>query len=259
MEFYDRVPKYPGRVRLTPVSGQANTYDMVRADEPIVDGTPVDKALFESFNQDIEALVQRVDNKLFEASQRVQVGDLVDGTIIGVYESGVLVPFIKAQNNYFEGRVLVVRRDCVTEDYLTDPGETTFTNTRCYRWLNNEYKSRLDPATQGVVTNVTILSLYEYYMKSVEGIPQVGSNVPYFERAERRIATLNGTPTNYWTRSIDSTRNNAAYITPDGGHLIAKPNEFIAGIRPAFSLPADFEVTAGVPSTANTMATAEVI
>ena len=162
MEFYDRVPKYPGRVRLTPVSGQANTYDMVRADEPIVDGTPVDKALFESFNQDIEALVQRVDNKLFEASQRVQVGDLVDGTIIGVYESGVLVPFIKAQNNYFEGRVLVVRRDCVTEDYLTDPGETTFTNTRCYRWLNNEYKSRLDPATQGVVTNVTILSLYVF-------------------------------------------------------------------------------------------------
>ena len=40
----DRVPKYPGRVILTPVPGQANTYDMVRADEPISLGTPLNKA-----------------------------------------------------------------------------------------------------------------------------------------------------------------------------------------------------------------------
>ena len=233
---------------------------MVRADVPLVEGTPVNKVLFDSFNNDIEALVQRVDNKLFEASQRVRVGDLVDGTIFGLYESGVLVPFIKVQNNYFStGRILVVRKDCVAEDYLTNPGETTFTNSRCYRWLNNEYKSRLDPATRGVMDDVSLLSLYEYYMKSPEGIPQVGNNIPYFQPVGRRIAMLNGTPANHWTRSIDSTRNNAAYITPTGEHLINKPDTFVAGIRPAFTLPVDFEVTAGVPSTANTMATAEVI
>lgn len=39
----DRVPLYPGRVRLTPVSGQENTYDMVRADEPTQEGTPLSK------------------------------------------------------------------------------------------------------------------------------------------------------------------------------------------------------------------------
>lgn len=38
----DRVPLYPGRVSLTPVSG--NTYDMVMADQPIVVGTPLNKA-----------------------------------------------------------------------------------------------------------------------------------------------------------------------------------------------------------------------
>ena len=37
--FLDRVPTYPGRVKLTPVSGQANTYDMVRADSPTVEGS----------------------------------------------------------------------------------------------------------------------------------------------------------------------------------------------------------------------------
>lgn len=42
----DRVPLYPGRVKMTPVSGQANTYDMVRADEPTQEGTPLSKATF---------------------------------------------------------------------------------------------------------------------------------------------------------------------------------------------------------------------
>ena len=43
----DRVPLYPGRVKMTPVSGQANTYDMVRADQPTQEGTPINKALFD--------------------------------------------------------------------------------------------------------------------------------------------------------------------------------------------------------------------
>lgn len=40
----DRVPTYPGRVKLTPVEGQENTYDMTRADQPTQAGTPLNKA-----------------------------------------------------------------------------------------------------------------------------------------------------------------------------------------------------------------------
>ena len=40
----DRVPLYPGRVRMVPVAGQANTYDMSRADSPQQEGTPLNKA-----------------------------------------------------------------------------------------------------------------------------------------------------------------------------------------------------------------------
>jgi hypothetical protein len=43
----DRIPTYPGRVTLTPVSGQTNTYDLVRADQPIEEGTPLNKLLFD--------------------------------------------------------------------------------------------------------------------------------------------------------------------------------------------------------------------
>lgn len=40
----DRVPLYPGRVKLVPVAGQKNTYDMTRADQPTQEGDPLNKA-----------------------------------------------------------------------------------------------------------------------------------------------------------------------------------------------------------------------
>lgn len=47
----DRVPKYVGRIKLTPVNGKADVFTMERADEPTVEGTPIDKALFQSIIQ----------------------------------------------------------------------------------------------------------------------------------------------------------------------------------------------------------------
>lgn len=55
----DRVSTYPGRVVLTPVANMTNTYDMERADVPLIEGTPVDKALF--------------DNKAYTLSESVTV------------------------------------------------------------------------------------------------------------------------------------------------------------------------------------------
>ena len=46
-QVVDRVPTYPGRVKMTPVSGQTNVYDMTRADSPVEVGTPINKALFD--------------------------------------------------------------------------------------------------------------------------------------------------------------------------------------------------------------------
>ena len=40
----DRISRYPGRVELTPVPGQPNVFDLHRADEPIEEGTPLNKA-----------------------------------------------------------------------------------------------------------------------------------------------------------------------------------------------------------------------
>lgn len=40
----DRMPVYPGRIKLTPVSGLSNVYDMERADSPTQEGTALNKA-----------------------------------------------------------------------------------------------------------------------------------------------------------------------------------------------------------------------
>ena len=50
-EILDRVPLNPGRMKLIPVNGMEDTFDMVRADNPSVEGTPINKALLDSIIQ----------------------------------------------------------------------------------------------------------------------------------------------------------------------------------------------------------------
>lgn len=45
VDVIDRVPANAGRVKLVPVSGQANMYDMTREDNPTVVGTPINRDL----------------------------------------------------------------------------------------------------------------------------------------------------------------------------------------------------------------------
>ena len=47
----DRVPTYPGRIKLTPVSGAPNLFTMERADEPRTPGTPIDKATLDGISK----------------------------------------------------------------------------------------------------------------------------------------------------------------------------------------------------------------
>lgn len=62
VDFKDRVPKYPGRVKMTPVPGQMDTFTMERMDEPTQPGTPLDKATFNSFLQ------SRLTGRFYEPS-----------------------------------------------------------------------------------------------------------------------------------------------------------------------------------------------
>lgn len=78
----DRIPLYPGRVTLTPVAGQENTYDMKRADQPTQEGTPLNKGTLlsdETASKFFESLVgtETVDQVLRKlCDSPLHVGDL---------------------------------------------------------------------------------------------------------------------------------------------------------------------------------------
>lgn len=282
IEVIDRVPTYPGRVKLVPVDGQENTYDMARADSPIVEGTPINKALFDSYLNTVTAALNVLDNKIFELTQRVQIGKLNDGTIFGLYENGILVPYIKLMNISFDQtRALALRLDCVKMDTLQDEGDANgYQNCKIDRWLENEFVYTLDAATQSVLKTVGVpsssasqyennyklarkvflLSAAEYGHEVIDWMPNNGGANTYFRGyPERTIAKYNGSPVEYWTRSISYSERKASGITTDGNYFIGNPMTDVKGIRPAFMLPLDFEVIVGIPSTANVNVTAEVI
>lgn len=76
----DRVPLYPGRVKLVPVSGQENTYDMTRADQPTQEGTPLNKASLWAddtaslFGLDVNSVPNDGFKKLYEQNQATKNG-----------------------------------------------------------------------------------------------------------------------------------------------------------------------------------------
>jgi hypothetical protein len=285
IEVKDRIPTYPGRIKLIPVPGQANTYDMVRADEPIEPGTPINRALFQMFIDEVNAIRQQVDDKLFELSQRVPVGNLANGSLIGLYENGVLVTYIKVRDGYRASlnssektNPLVVRLNSVAmmPKFAADQS-TAYDGSALDLWLNNEFFSTLDAATQGVMPTtylqapdknddiqyynkkVFVLSLADYGLEQPHSLYySFGYDVGYFSSGTHRVANYEGTPSAQHTRDSSNMLKQTAVILADGS-VASVATTTVAGVRPAFTLPPTFEVTAGVPSTENVMATAEVI
>lgn len=277
IEVIDRNPTYPGRVKMTPVAGQENTYDMVRADIPVEAGTPINKALFDSIGDDIFALTQNVSNIINAHASMATLGSLPLGGEFGLYENGILVPFIKVGNEYNGvGRCVVVRKNIYKMSVLTG-NYNVYANSVIDTWLNNDYLSMLDSSTKSVITAVNIpcaagkgsiavseisqkvflLSLAELGITG-QNLAKDGTALPFFKNDNTRLALYNGAYMYYWTRTPSATGSyESAYIA--NPYAWGSTIDFEAGVRPVFTLPYDFEVNANAPNAANTVATAEVI
>lgn len=287
IEVLDRVPTYPGRVKMTPVAGQENTYDMVRADAPIEVGTPMNRALFESIRKDITALQTNVSDIINDHAYKTTVSNIAAGTEFVLFEGGIRVPFIKLSGEYAgTGRVLVIRKHSYKMDTLTvsiSGAKNKYENSKTDVWLNDEvdgYLAQLDPDVLAAIAAVPVetssggreavmstiqrkaflLSMIEYGFHMDQTAFHEGEAIPYFNTAARRIAQYNGAAANHWTRTPLFLQNDMS-VTVDitGVNSYLTSHSDTAGIRPAFTLPADFEVDLSVPNTGNTMANAEVI
>jgi hypothetical protein len=284
IEVFDRVPTYPGRVKLTPVAGQENTYDMVRNDAPTDSGTPLNRALFESIRTDLAALQTNVSDLIVSHAKKTLLASVPPGTEFVLFEDGIRVPFIKLAGEYSStGRSLVIRKHiCKMDTLTTSDQKNMYENCKTDLWLNDDrdgYLAKLDVQTRSAVSAVPVslnignksasiitiqrrvflLSMTELGIGRADGLVE-GIAVQYFSGNERRIAQFNGAVSEYWMRTPNYSLNSESrYVTVSGSSAPATSYNYVAGIRPAFTLPADFEIDLSVPNTGNTMATAEVI
>ena len=60
IEVQDRVSGKPGRYLMTMEDGSTQYVTLTKADEPTQEGTPINKALFDSIADDIQNLIQPV-------------------------------------------------------------------------------------------------------------------------------------------------------------------------------------------------------
>ena len=162
----DRVPLYPGRVTLTPVSGQANTFDLVRADQPTQEGTPLNKAsllkdataaLFGKTNaavpDDILNLLSKSTLAQVSGKYTRHVGanaDRLVGSTMTLNVDGKPYEFIVVQqgkpssmyDDSCSGTWLLMK-DCYTQRIYSSNGAEYY-NSSIDAWLNDDFINSLD-------------------------------------------------------------------------------------------------------------------
>ena len=162
----DRVPLYPGRVTLTPVSGQANTFDLVRADQPTQEGTPLNKAsllkdataaLFglgtDAVPDDILSLLSKSMMAQVSGKYTRHVGTNADrpvGSTVTLNVGGKPYEFIVVQqgkpssmyDDSCSGTWLLMK-DCYTQRIYSSNGAEYY-NSSIDAWLNDDFINSLD-------------------------------------------------------------------------------------------------------------------
>lgn len=112
----DRVSLYPGRVKLTPVAGQANTYDLTRADQPTQEGTALSK-----------------ENLLSDSTEVLLFGSAADRTIDGAFRGiGAQLKLIQANVANITVTVQAANgtpiSDVLVGGIVSENGEAVYTN-----------------------------------------------------------------------------------------------------------------------------------
>lgn len=89
MEFKNRQSTNPGRVTLQNVSNpqDTKTYDIIMADGPSVEGTPLNANTFEQLKEDIIDAISPLSVK----GDKGDKGDKGEGATMGTYITGITV------------------------------------------------------------------------------------------------------------------------------------------------------------------------
>lgn len=269
----DRVVQYPGRYKLTPVSG--DTYDLTPQPGVVTEvGTDLNKATLLKdttaalYGLGPEAVPDEVLGKLAGGvlyNNKSAVADLSEGDTFYLSESGQPVEYIKLKENYEgSGRTLVIRRDSYSTRAWHNSNLNAYATSDIDAWLNSTFYALLDSAVQLEIAAVTIpytpgngtnttstinrkvflLSLTEIGLTFADSNTE-GTAISYFSSASKRISSVdNGSITAWWTRSPRISATTAAFVVSTSGAADVKG--CIAtdvAVRPAFTLSADLDVS----------------
>ena len=197
------------------------------------------------------------------------IGELDEGSIIKINESGSPVEFYVAKHNYESGlngvgRTLVVRKDCYSTRAFASGNGNYFPAADICTWLNETYIGLLDNSVQAVITpttfkvcatdmKVTTAEKKIFLLSATElgYVHELNQTMYAFVEGEKldisdflTPAKLNGEAVRQWTRSIVPGYF-ASYVCVNnaGGDFgDAKSSMATIGVRPIFALPETMEV-----------------
>ena len=221
----DREPTYPGRVTLTPVYGLANTYDLTRADQPLQEGTPLNKAsllkdatatLYGKTNaavpDDILSLLSKSALSYTEAKYiKTTIGTLAVGKTITMNVGGAAKEFT------------VVHQGKPSSLYDDSCNGTWLLMKDCYekRQWNSSNVNKLESSDINTYLNGTFLNLFDSNIK--DAIKQV--KIPYRKgggSGGTDQSGANGLPTKIFLLSgyeVGWTTSDNQYLPQDGAKL----------------------------------------
>ena len=192
----------------------------------------------------------------------VKLSSLAEGSIIKLNENGVPAEFYVAKHNYESslngtGRTLLIRKDLYSSHTFDDEYSEFLDsnmNTSYLVW----YKELLDSDIQDAVattkfyvttnswtgsvgvgeSSIFLPSVTEYGLSNSEAMVE-GSVLPI--ASSIRIASLNGTATEHWTRTARSYQGDYPHIfmVTITGALTTMSPDYFYGTRPCFTLPED--------------------
>ena len=221
----DRKPTYPGRVTLTPVYGLANTYDMERADRPLQEGTPLNKA---SLLKDTTAALFGKTNaavpddilSLLSKSMMAQVTEEYTKTTIGTLSVGKTITL---NVNGTAKEFIVVHQGKPSSLYDDSCNGTWLLMKDIYenRQWNDSNVNKLESSTIHSYLNSTFLNLFDSSIK--DAIKQV--KIPYRQgggSGGTDQSGSNGLLTKIFLMSgyeVGLTTSNNQYLPVDGAKL----------------------------------------
>lgn len=192
--------------------------------------------------------------KAFPVPPLPTLGELAEGSLVKMNESGAPVEFYVACHNYEQslngaGRTLVVRKDCYNDRQWGGTITTNYGESSIDAWLNEEYKIVLDSWIQSLIATTTFccdLSSGDntleraVFLLSATELGETGSAVNVEGSALPIASTLqicyqNGSASTQWTRT---NRNlTTAWYLSRAGSTQSEMKTQSHGARPCFTLP----------------------